>query len=248
MFTNLFKYHKTLEPNIWDNDNQINQLVSQSLQMMSGEYIRYLGTVLGLPISSSDVHDICIHGSLANYYYDKHSDVDICVVADLTKLREKLPELNHSLFFHVTQRAWKSIFNPTIFGHDVDIFIFDLPRFQSEVTVAADTYYSLPADRWLVAPKKIPIYEHKHLKQMAYKRYRVIMRQCKYILKNKMEHEFVDAYLSTLKKHRRRSALDPHGCEITSTQMAFKMARNTGIFNKMRRASRKQLSRRYTLN
>jgi predicted nucleotidyltransferase len=247
MFKKLFKYHNTLAPKIWDTDNHVNQLVSQSLQMMAFEYIRYLGTVLGLPISSDDIHDIFIHGSLANYYWDKHSDVDICLVADLTKLREKLPDLNIFLFFNTTQRAWQATFKPTIFGRNVDIFIFDKPNFLREVKTAHDAYYSLLSEKWLIEPQRVPDDQLKLLYRMTYQRYRVIIRQCKYILKHNMEHEFVDAYLSTLKAQRRRSAVDPYGYAITSTQLAFKAVRNTGIFNKMRRNSKKQLSKRYTL-
>lgn len=247
MFRKLFKYHKTLVPKIWDNDNEINQLVAQSLRMMAFEYVRYLGTVLGLPITSRDVIDICVHGSIANYYWDKHSDIDLCVVTDLSKLREKLPDLNHFLFFNATQQAWHAIFRAKIFGRTVDIFIFDAPRFQREIKTSNDTFYSLLLDKWIVAPKRIPDKDVKQMKRMTYKRYRVIVRQCKYMIRNKMAHEFIDTYISTMKTIRRRSVLEPHGHAITSAQMAYKMAKNKGVLLKLRRASQKQLSRRYTL-
>ena len=82
---------------------------------------------------------------------------------------------------------------------------------------------------------------------MTYKRYRVIMRQCRQILKNKMSHEFIDTYLVTLKQHRRNSVLNPGDNAMTSTQMAFKMVRNGSMLKKLRKKSREQLTRRYKL-
>ena len=248
MFTKMFQYHKTLCPKIWDTDTEINPLVSQSLQMMAFEYVRYLGNVLGLPIATGDILDIFIHGSLTNYYWDKHSDVDLCIVADLTTLREKLPNLNNFLFFNATQRSWKSTFRPSIYGRNVDIFIIDPSEVESKLTNTVDTFYSLFTNEWALAPRRVPANELKELKKMTYKRYRVIMRQCRQILKNKMSHEFIDTYLIALKNHRTNSVLNANNNSMTSTQMAFKMARNTNIISKMRRASREQLSRRYKLS
>ena len=248
MFKKLFEYHKTLHPKIWDTNSEINPLVSQSLQMMSFEYVRYLGTVLGLPISSGDICDIFIHGSLTNYYWDEHSDVDLCIVADLTKLREILPNLNHFLFFNATQRSWKATFRPSIFGRNVDIFIIDPSEVNAKITNTVDTFYSLFTNKWIAAPRRVPDIELKELKKMTYRRYRVIMRQCKYILKNKMSHEFIDAYLLALKNHRTNSVCNPNSRVMTSTQMAFKMVRNAGMISKMRRASREQLTNRFKLS
>ena len=248
MFTKMFQYHKTLCPKIWDTDTEINPLVSQSLQMMAFEYVRYLGNALGLPIATGDILDIFIHGSLTNYYWDKHSDIDLCIVANLTKLREKLPNLNNFLFFNATQRSWKSTFRPSIYGRNVDIFIIDPSEVESKLTNTVDTFYSLFTNEWALAPRRVPANELKELKKMTYKRYRVIMRQCRQILKNKMSHEFIDTYLIALKNHRTNSVLNANNNSMTSTQMAFKMARNTNIISKMRRASREQLSRRYKLS
>lgn len=248
MLKKTFQYHKTLCPKIWDTDSEINQLVSQSLQMMSFEYIRYLGNVLGLPITKEGIVDIFFHGSLTNYYWDKHSDIDLCIVVDLKKLRETLPNLNHFLFFNATQRAWKSTFRPSIYGRRVDIFIIDPSEVEAKITSTVDTFYSLFSNKWIVAPRRVPDNELKLLKKMAYKRYRVIMRQCKQILKNKMSHEFIDTYLVTLNQHRHNSVHNPGDNAMTSTQMAFRKIRNGNMLKKMRKSSKEQLTRRYKLS
>ena len=248
MFTKMFQYHKTLCPKIWDTDTEINPLVSQSLQMMAFEYVRYMGNALGLPIATGDILDIFIHGSLTNYYWDKYSDIDLCIIADLTTLREKLPNLNNFLFFNATQRSWKNTFRPSIYGRNVDIFIIDPSEVESKLTNTVDTFYSLFTNKWILAPRRVPANELKELKKMTYKRYRVIMRQCRQILKNKMSHEFIDTYLIALKNHRTNSVLNANNNSMTSTQMAFKMVRNGSMLKKLRKKSREQLTRRYKLS
>mgnify|MGYP003292146853 CR=1 FL=1 len=69
-----------------------------------------------------------------------------------------------------------------------------------------------------------------------------------YILKKNMSHEFIDTYLATLKRHRRNSLRNANNCAMTSTQMAFKLVRNTGIYVKMRKKSREQLTNRFKLS
>lgn len=247
MFRKKFKYHKTLPPKIWDNSAEINQLVSQSLQMMAAEYFRYMGMVVGLPVSGAKIIDVFIHGSMANYYWDKKSDIDLCVVADLTDMLDKMPKLNSFLFFRCMFFGWRRTFRVSIFGHGVDIFVVDASEFPRFITDTTDYFYSLYRNRWVVPPHRVPDDQLKLLRKMSYKRYRVIMRQCEYMLKHKMAHDFIDAYLSNLKRLRTNSVEHPHGLPITSTQIAFKMARNTGIFFKLQRASKKQLSKRYTM-
>ncbi|MBR4891763.1 MAG: nucleotidyltransferase domain-containing protein [Alphaproteobacteria bacterium] len=247
MFRRKFQYHKTLAPYIWDNSAEINQLVSQSLQMMVAEYIRYLGNVIGLPISSEDIVDIFIHGSIANYYWDKHSDIDLCIVADLSKLNKTLPNLDKLLFFRNMYWGWRSSFGVSLFGHNVDIFILDTTEVQSVFTNTVDTFFSLFSNKWAIPPKRVPDEELNALQKTTYKKYRVIKRQCKHILKQKMTYDFIDAYLVALKRHRRKNSTSSYNYMITSTQMAFKMARNSGMFSKLQKASRRQKSKRYTM-
>ncbi|MBP3316328.1 MAG: hypothetical protein J6L70_01875, partial [Alphaproteobacteria bacterium] len=59
-----FKYHRNLAPHVWDNRTKINPLVRQSLMMIAGEFVRYLGDVVKLPISPSDIQDALVHGSI----------------------------------------------------------------------------------------------------------------------------------------------------------------------------------------
>jgi hypothetical protein len=125
---------------------------------------------------------------------------------------------------------------------------FVVKEVESKLTNTVDTFYSLFTNEWALAPRRVPANELKELKKMTYKRYRVIMRQCRQILKNKMSHEFIDTYLIALKQHRCNSILNPGDNAMTSTQMAFKMVRNGSMLKKLRKKSREQLTRRYKLS
>ncbi len=246
MFHSL-QYHKTLAPKIWNPDETINQLFSQSVQTMVFGYIKYLSDILKLPITSKTVQDIILHGSLANYYWDKHSDIDVMVILDFTEIRRAFPNLNEKLFFSSLFRIYKGSFQTSLFGRSIDVMLFDYDELVRSRKCNTDTLYSLMHERWVIKPRKLSRSEFLKTRRIARKKYTVIMRQCRYILKNKMSHEFISTYLVTLKQLRHNSVRSQPDLIITSTQMAFKMVRNTGIFDKLHREAQKQRSRVYTL-
>ncbi len=244
---NKLQYHKTLAPKIWNDDETINPLFSQSVQTMVFGFIKYLNDFLGLPITSHTVQDIILHGSIANYYWDKHSDIDIMVILDFTELRRAFPNLNEKSFFTALFRVYKATFKTSLFGRSIDVMLFDYDELVRSRSCNTDTLYSLMHEQWVIKPRRLTKPEFKKIRRIAYKKYRVLLRQGKYILKNHMSHEFIDTYLVTLKRLRHNSVRSQPDLIITSTQMAFKMLRNTGIHEKLYRESKRQLSHVYTL-
>lgn len=241
----MFLYHKKLHPKIWSEDLHINALVSQTLQMIAQEYIRYLGNVIGLPISVKDIQDIIIHGSITNYYWDKYSDIDLCIIADLSRLREQQHNINEMLFFRALTNHWLRTFKISIFGCMVDIKVIDCN--QNNTGYIVGSHYSLMQNIWLYQPVRISRHELRSIKKIAFKRYRAIMRQCKYILKHKMPSEYIDTYLMQLQQLRVNSMMNQYYQPITSMTMAFKMMRNAGIFEKLQKRSQQDRSKKYQL-
>ena len=235
-------YHNTLNKKIWNADGKINPRVAQILIAMAREYIRYLGAIVGLPISEQDIYDITIHGSLADYYYDKHSDIDLCIAVDLTELQKRIPNINTVLLFNSLTRTWKRNFIISIFGIKVDIILSEKQYFLNNLKINIDAFYSLVHDAWIHTPKKLDKQELKNVSNMTKKRYKTIMRQCKRLLQNKATSDEIDEYLIMLKKHR-------HQCQknsvTPSVNFAFKMARNTGIFYKLLKKSNKRATQQF---
>ncbi|MBR2510996.1 MAG: nucleotidyltransferase domain-containing protein, partial [Alphaproteobacteria bacterium] len=122
---NHFQYHTNLFPKIWNHDQTLNPMVCQSLLLMIKEYMFYLARVVKLPVSESDIQDIILHGSITNYYWDKHSDIDICLVLDLSKLREKLSGIDDFFLFQSLLHSWENNFYISIYGRKIDIWLLD---------------------------------------------------------------------------------------------------------------------------
>ena len=244
---NRFQYHKNLFPKIWNNDKTLKQTVRQTLLEIIKEYIFYLTRVVKLPVSESDIQDIILHGSITNYYWDKYSDIDMCLVMDLSKLRNKLSGVDDFFLFKSLLNSWENNFYISIYGRKIDIWLLDEKEKATYLDNTVDTFYSLLQNQWLKKPKYIPHNEIKKIKKIARKKYRVIMRQCKHLIKTNQSHVVIDKYLIDIRKYRSNSAHNHYFIPLTSGVMAFKMARNTGIFSKLRRKSKKELSKQFIL-
>ena len=238
----MFRYHKTLAPRVWESRVRLNPLVNQTLQMAVWEFMRYLSVVANLPIDKSDVVDVFIHGSITNYYWDRCSDVDVCIVVDLSRLRAVMPG-DDVVILRALKWAWKRKFNISIFGRGVDITIIDKSD-KSKV----GSKYSLLRDCWIVTPVRISDAQLRQIRVAARGRYRVIMRQCRYILRHNKPHDFIDSYLNSLQQMRTNSMYLSPNQPITPMTMAFKMARNTRIFRKLRRRAKESCSANFKLD
>ena len=234
-------------PQLWNHNNELDDLACQSLKMIAYEFIKYLNTIIGLPITHSDVYDVYIHGSCTNYYWDEHSDIDLCIVANLTELRKKMNGINEEQLFNSLVSSWRRNFRIRIYGRRVDIKLKDKHDRENQITPIAGCHYSLFQNEWTIPVIRLSAPELKQLKRDAYRKYRVIMRQCKYLIKHNMSADFINAYLVELRTLRQFYMLDYAHQPITSYAIAYKAARNTGIFNKLYRMARQDQSKKYHL-
>ena len=242
-----FKYHNRLIPKIWDKENQLNHNVHKLLLDIVNEYIFFLSDIVKLPVSCSDIYDVLLHGSITNYYWDKHSDIDICIIIDLSKIKQKLSGLDCFFIFNALMDKWKKFFTMSVYGRNVDIWMMDASEFQQKLANSIDTFYSLAQNKWILKPIQLQKSQIQKVQHIAQKKYRVIMRQCRQILRTKQPPVVIDKYLINIRKYRGLCAQTQHKHPLTSGVLAFKMARNTGIFTKMRKKSKKELSKKFIL-
>ncbi len=242
-----FKYHKNLAPDIWESPTKMNPLVVHSLKMIAAEFVNYLCNFAKLPVSVADIQDVFVHGSIANYYWDKYSDIDLCIVADLSKLRNYLHSSDDYILFKGLLTSWYRVYDISIFGRGIDLKMIDIRDTNKTLTMIVGPSYSLKKDRWEKTPVRLTKSELRTQCRIARIKYRAIMRQCRYMLRHKMPSEYVDAYLVNLQKVRLASATYQDNHPVTSTTMAFKMVRNTGTFRKLRKMSKGQRSKKFRL-
>lgn len=247
MFRRGFKYHKYLYPGIWDKSNNLDPLVSQAAQMIAWDFVRYL-QFLGVPLNKSDVVDIIIHGSTTNYYWDKKSDVDIGIIADLSRVQEWNRNGNLGVMLKAFSQNWRRIRPMKIAGKSIDITLMDKDQGYAKNHWKVGSIYSLVQETWINKPIRLSRTELRSLRRVARKKYRVLMRQCKRILRQNMSSEFIDAYLLNLRRMRINAFSENYTQPVISYAMAFKMLRNTGITRKMREKSKMLQSKTYCIN
>ena len=241
-----FKYHKHLCPKIWDSENRIDPLVAQAAQMIAWDFVRYL-QFLGVPLNKIDVVDIIIHGSTTNYYWDKKSDVDIGIVADLSRIHAWNPSGNLNAMLKVFSYKWRRMRPMKLAGRYIDITLMDRNHGYSKDYWKVGSMYSLLRNTWVHAPVRLDRAELRAIRRVANRKYRVLMRQCRTILREKMSAEFIDAYLVNLQRMRVTAFSENYIQPVISYAMAFKMFRNTGMITKLRNRSKKLQSKTYSI-
>lgn len=162
--------HKTLNPKIWDENNNLLEDVEYIIYDIVDEF----KTQLEEDNIDLDIVDIYILGSNANYNYTDESDLDVHIIADESFDCE-------SEHLQIIYNAYKSLFNSkydiTIKGIDVELYVEN----EAKMTNVSTGIYSMNKG-WIKEPSQyiIPdIDEAKFEKAVAEweKRYLQVMKE-----------------------------------------------------------------------
>ncbi len=204
--------HDTLNPSLF-NDEHMRKDVRAKLLEIAEEFIDYLG------VSNLDVRDITISGSNAAYSYTPHSDIDLHIIADLTKF-------NNDTIYRELFTAKKNLFNADhnikVKGYDVELYVQD-----SSKPVRSLGEYSVEHNRWVKFPsKKRANLDHSSVEN----KFKKLVQLGQLALKSSDMNSLGDV-LSTLKRYR-QAGLDEHG-EFGPENLAYKALRSQGIVDKL---------------
>lgn len=137
--------HKTLNPKIWDENNNLLEDVEYIIYDIVDEF----KTQLEKDNIDLDIVDIYILGSNANYNYTDESDLDIHIIADDSFDCE-------SKHLQIIYNAYKSLFNSkydiTIKGIDVELYVENA----SKMTNVSTGIYSMKKG-WIKEPSQYTI-------------------------------------------------------------------------------------------
>jgi len=139
--------HDTLNPKLWDENNELKPDVREKIE----EIVQKFDNNLKENDVELDVKDITIIGSNANYNYSPDSDVDIHIIAD-TSVYPDQEDLAMKVYL-----AYKSLFNnkydPTLNGIEAEIYVEP-----DEVHANSNGVYSLK-NGWLKEPEQVDVPE-----------------------------------------------------------------------------------------
>jgi DNA-binding phage protein len=201
------KFHDHLNPKIFHGQH-IRPEVEKQLKIIVGDFLEELG------VNGLDVHDITISGSNAAYSYTPHSDLDLHILVDMTKL-------NHDELYRELFTAKKNAYNDShdirIYGIPVELYIQD----SSEPVISLGEY-SIKNNKWL----KIPSKRRANFDQtVARKKYEKILAVIERAMKTQ-KIDRVQNVLHTIKRYR-QAGLDKGG-EFSPENLAYKALRSQG--------------------
>jgi len=134
-------YNKELNPTFWQGDKFDPETRTKLLQIATDFY-----TDLKVDSPIIDVH---LTGSLANYNWTEHSDLDVHVILDFSKVGEDVDLVKKAL--DGARFVWNLRHPVKIKGYDVELYAQDM----NEPHVASGLY-SLMKDEWITVPKFDP--------------------------------------------------------------------------------------------
>lgn len=201
------KFHNKLNPNLWIG-TELDPVVREQLLLIAEDFVTTLG------IKDLDIVDITISGSNAAYSYTPHSDLDLHVLVDMSKLRDD--EIYRELF-----TAKKTLYNDshdiTVHGVPVELYVQDVNE-----PVKSLGEYSVLNDKWIRIPKKTKA----NFDQAATKaKFDNLAEIVELALKTK-NLDRVEKTIDTIKRYRKAGL--SKGGEFGPENLAFKALRKQG--------------------
>lgn len=208
------EYHDQLNPKIWKTEDKIKPAIRKDLLKIAKLYGEYIN------VKSSDIKDVIVTGSNANYNWSDLSDIDLHLVIDTSSIECDVLED----FLKTKKSLWAEMHNITINGYNVELYA--QPQ---KDPLSALGVYSLEKDEWIKKPikKKIDLSD-PHIKTKAAEYMNAIDSLCS----NEHSTEKSITALGDKISKMRKIGLQKNG-EFSIENLVFKTLRNNGYLDKL---------------
>jgi len=199
--------HSTLNPQLWTRE-KLRPEVRSTLIKIAREFRKFVD----IPFQ---VEDIIVTGSNANYTYTKHSDLDLHLIVDLSRVE---CERQAEELFDTKRLLFKREHSITIRDIPVEIYVENIKE------PVKGAVYSLSKNRWITPPKQQnqPDIDFPAIERMTRIWGRLIQRAV------------IHAHLPTcerlmeLLRNYRRMGLNTSDGEFSKGNLVYKSLRNSG--------------------
>jgi hypothetical protein len=132
-----FEPHDKLNPALWQGEDLLPD-VKSALVKIAEDFKKYID----IPF---DVEDLVITGGQVSYYYTKHSDLDLHLIADFGSVQcdREAAEL-----FDSKRLLYKEQYDINIYNIPVELYVENVDH------PAVSSSYSIVKDQWIRAPEK----------------------------------------------------------------------------------------------
>lgn len=231
LFKPKFVYHKKLESHVWDSNDHMRPDVRAAILNFMNLFFADMHR-LNIPFDMSDVRDVLIHGSMTNYYYNKASDMDICIVCDFTRILRALPNINAIALLKDVVKALVVRMGVKIRGRKIDVEFVDVCRPQwAPGYYKVGGAYSVTKDAWVRKSIKLSGPEIKQIRRQAIEIYKREIKRLVNTLYNNNDPRLIDLYVDDIRNLRDTDHKTNYAQPINATTVAVRMIRSATIFN-----------------
>jgi len=206
------KFHDELNPALWD-DMKMRPEVRETLLRVADDFREFLG------IDDLAIEDITVSGSNAAYSYTPHSDIDLHLIVDFSKLN---PDQVYQELFNAKKYQYNDQHDIKVRGYDVELYVQD-----SNKPVRSLGEYSLRNDDWT----RIPVKRRGNLDEKSTKAKYEKLRDLIELALRSDDLEKIKNITDTIKRYR-QAGLDEGG-EFGPENLAFKMLRTQGLIKRL---------------
>lgn len=220
------RYTPQLNPNLFNKDGRLYPQIREKILQIVDAFLDYAQVDI-------KIADVRLVGSNASYNYNEHSDLDIHIVTDLSKISD--PETIARLYFDSIKKNFKDSYDIKIKGIDVEMYVEDI-----NASAVTNGIYSVTQDRWIKKPQKMEDPTEDEISR-AEEIEEEIIRSIKIADSTEQIESIIDdIYLM------RKDGLSKDG-ETSPANLAFKSLRNKGILDKMKDVLRSAESKKLSL-
>lgn len=224
------EFHDRLHPKVWDGE-KLRPQVRAKLVEIAEKFIEFL------EIPESAVEDYLVVGSIANYNWNKYSDIDLHVLMDFKKVGETCNEELVEEYLMAKRALWLEKYDIEIDGLKVEVGPQD-----TAVDLTSAAVYSILENKWLKkASKKEPELDEKAFD----KKVKELIKKIDKTLKGDYSSDDLSALRDEI-KGMRRATLDG-GTEFDTDNLVYKALRNQGYIEKIEKLRDEKTSEELSL-
>ena len=218
-------YNDTLHPNFWDDFTFRDDILKPILKLVN-DFVKD-----DKHISPEMVEDIQLTGSLANYNYNDHSDLDVHILLDFADINKDESIVKRAL--DGKRFIWNLRHDIQFNNHEIELYFQD-----SHEPHVASGLFSLSDNRWIKKPKQeVPEIDHQDVQKKAdsFKRELDLLTDVLDNISDEKEFSLVNKRAKKLKDKlmkMRQDGLASKG-EFSIENLAFKTLRNDDTIAKL---------------
>lgn len=241
------KLHKHLDEKIWDDKEHLNPKVSDMLLSIAWAYIDYVRNEYGMNIRNCDIKDIFVFGSITQFFYDKQSDIDICIVLNLDEAQRKYQDSEIGKMLKLYYYDWAMVHICKIYGRKIDLNFCDEKNPEFNGRYRTGPMYSLINKEWIVKPCHLSQNDMIEIERKSAIVYKKIFHDYKIIKRNGFKLDEINRFYSNLIFSKKKCFSEDCEQVINPVYMAIRKFKHNGYIKKLRNKAVQKETEKYVL-